>query len=343
MTNAAFDAVLLVSFGGPEGPDDVLPFLDNVLRGRNVPQQRKLAVARRYERFGGVSPINQRNRALVRAIERELAEAEVALPVYWGNRTWHPLLVDTLRCMQQDGIQHALALLTSPFASYPTCREYLNALEQARHAVGREAPRVSKLRAYFNHPRFVDAWCDRLRAGLSQFDEADGGAPQLLFTAHSIPVTMAESSQYVQQLSELAQLIAFRLNVDQSRWRLVYQSRSGPPHQPWLEPDVRDVIAMLGNDESTVRVLLAPIGFLSDHMEVVYDLDVEAARVARQAGVEFARAKTLGTHPQFVSMVRELIDERVSGEIDRPVVGSMGAAPDVCPGECCRCVPAFRH
>lgn len=337
VTSPSYDAVLIVSFGGPEGPEDVLPFLDHVLRGRDVPHERKLAVAERYYRFGGVSPVNQQNRELADAIRGELDQAKLGLPVYWGNRNWHPMLVDTLRRMRADGIQHALAFFTSAYSSHSTCRQYLDAIAAARESVGAAAPQVSKMRAYFNHPRFVEAWCARTQTALEQLGTHDRSALHILFTAHSLPVAMAERSGYVRQLKELAALLVSRLALEAVPWQLVYQSRSGPPHQPWLEPDVCKAIAELGEAGQAARVLLVPIGFLSDHMEVLYDLDIEAAAAAREAGIELVRATTAGTHPRLIAMVRELVEERVRPLTERPVVGRMGPAPDECPGECRAC------
>jgi ferrochelatase len=330
-----YDALLVVSFGGPEGPDDVMPFLDNVLRGRNVPEARKREVAEHYLHFGGVSPINQHNRDLVQALEAELNEAGLELPVYLGNRNWLPFLSDTLRQMKADGISHSLALVTSAFSSYSACRQYLDAIATARDEAGPDAPRVSKLRCYFNHPRFVAAWRDRLGEGWRKIATSDGPPVHVLFTAHSIPVAMANACSYVAQLRDLAGLLAADLQLAPSQWQLVYQSRSGPPQQPWLEPDVCEALTAM-KESGACRVLLAPIGFLSDHMEVLFDLDEEAANVARQLGLELVRAPTVGTHPEFVTMVRELVQERTLGITERPTVGSLGAAPDECPPNCCR-------
>lgn len=332
MTQQPYDALLLLSFGGPEGPDDVLPFLDNVLRGRNVPEARKLEVAEHYYRFGGVSPINQQNRELLEALRQQLSGE---LPVYWGNRNWHPLIGDTVAQMARDGIRHALIFITSAFRSYSGCRQYLDAMAEATASFEGDAPRFSKLRAFYNHPRFVEAWCDRTRDGLSQFADADRPNVKVLFTAHSIPNAMANASPYVEQLNELADLIAARVGIERQQWQLVYQSRSGPPHQPWLEPDVCDVINALGAD-GVQQVLVVPIGFLSDHIEVLFDLDVEAADAARQAGMEFVRVATLGTHPEFVKMACDLARERTSGAAERPALGTLGPAPDECPPDCCR-------
>jgi ferrochelatase len=338
MSNCCFDAFFLVSFGGPEGRDDVLPFLNNVLRGRNVPEQRKLAVAEHYYQFDGVSPINQQNRDLLRAIQHEFDQENVELPVYWGNRNWHPMLADTLRQMRDDGIKHALALLTSPFQSFSGCRQYLDAIAEAQREVGAGAPQVSKLRAFFNHPLFVEAWSARAREGLAEFtrsDVSDLSGQFVLFTAHSIPISMAKSSPYVEQLLDLAELVAADLGIARSQWELVYQSRSGPPHQPWLEPDVCDVIEDLGR-RGIDQVLLVPIGFLSDHIEVLFDLDVEAVEAAQKAGVQLRRAPTVGTHAKFVTMVLRLIGERMGPDQERPTVGKLAAAPDQCPADCCR-------
>lgn len=333
--NTQYDALLVVSFGGPEGPDDVMPFLDNVLRGRGVPEARKLEVAEHYLHFGGVSPINQHNRELVQALEAELNAAGRDLPVYLGNRNWHPFLSDTLGQMKADGISHGLALVTSAFSSYSACRQYLDAIAAARDEAGPDVPRVSKLRCYYNHPRFVAAWQERVSEEWGRIATAEGPPVHVLFTAHSIPVAMANACAYVAQLRDLAGLLAAHLQLDPLQWQLVYQSRSGPPQQPWLEPDVCDALKAV-KESGTRRVLLAPIGFLSDHIEVLFDLDEEAADVARQLGLELVRARTVGTHPEFVTMVRELVEERILGIAERPTVGSLGPAPDECPPNCCR-------
>ncbi|HEV2835305.1 MAG TPA: ferrochelatase, partial [Pyrinomonadaceae bacterium] len=230
-----YDALLVVSFGGPEGMDDVIPFLENVLRGRNVPRERMLAVAGHYEMFGGVSPINQQNRNLIAALKRELEAHGPNLPIYWGNRNWHPLLPDTLREMARDGVHNALAFVTSAYSSYSSCRQYRQNIADAQAAVGPEAPRVDKLRAFYNHPRFIEANVDHIRDAFSRFDEAVRANAELVFTAHSIPESMAATCEYADQLQEAGRLIADALGVD--RWRVVYQSRSGSPSQPWLGPD----------------------------------------------------------------------------------------------------------
>ena len=315
-----FDALLIVSFGGPEGMDEVVPFLENVLRGRNVPRERLLEVARHYELSGGVSPINEQNRALIAALEKELERRGPRLPIYWGNRNWHPLLPETLRQMAQDGIQNALAFVTSAYSSYSGCRQYLQNINDAQAAVGANAPRVEKLRPFYNHPLFIDANVDRIRAALLQLEGP--GPAQLVFTAHSIPETMGAKCDYAAQLAETAQLITRALGID--NWRLVYQSRSGSPAQPWLGPDVCDYLRTLKR-EGVTSVVLAPIGFVSDHMEVVYDLDVEAKNVAREVGLEMVRALTAGTHPSFVSMIRALALERINNEVPAAI-----CAPDCC-------------
>jgi len=305
-----YDALLLVSFGGPEGMDDVIPFLENVLRGRNVPRERMLQVARHYEMFGGVSPINQRNRNLIAALEKELEANGPRLPIYWGNRNWHPLLPDTLRQMAADGIKNALAFVTSAYSSYSSCRQYLQNISDAQAQVGPGAPRVEKLRAFYNHPLFIEANVDQVRAALSQLE--DPSAAHLVFTAHSIPESMAANCDYAEQLAEAGGLIARALNIE--TWELVYQSRSGSPLQPWLGLDVVDHLRRL-QGAGVADVVVAPIGFVSDHMEVVYDLDVEARRVADEMGLKMVRAATAGTHPSFVKMIRELILERVNDEV----------------------------
>ncbi len=318
MTSPPYDALLVVSFGGPEGMDDVMPFLENVLRGRNVPRERMLQVAHHYELFGGVSPINQQNHDLIAALKNEVQRNGPQLPIYWGNRNWHPLLPDTLRQMAADGIQNALAFVTAAYSSYSSCRQYRQNIADAQAEVGPGAPRVEKLRAFYNHPLFIEANVDRVREALSQLSDP----ASLVFTAHSIPESMAANCDYAAQLAETGSLIARELGND--NWQLVYQSRSGSPSQPWLGPDVSDHLRAL-RSEGVINVVIAPIGFVSDHMEVVYDLDVEARRVCEEIGLRMARAGTAGTHPAFVRMIRELMLERIDNHVP----------PSICAPNCC--------
>jgi len=322
----SYDALLVVSFGGPEGMDDVLPFLENVLRGRNVPRERMLSVAKHYEMFGGVSPINRQNRDLIAALEKELERNGPRLPIYWGNRNWHPMLVDTVGRMTKDGIQNALAFVTSAYSSYSSCRQYLENISDAQSQVGPGAPRIEKLPAFYNHPLFIEANVDHVRAALQQV-----GAARLVFTAHSIPESMAANCDYAMQLAETGSLIARELNVE--NWKLVYQSRSGSPMQPWLGPDVLEHLKSLAS-EGIKEVVVAPIGFVSDHMEIVYDLDFEAQNLARELGMKMVRAATAGTHPSFVKMIRELMLERIDNAPAR-FVGSHGARTGLCAPDCC--------
>lgn len=331
MTHNPYDALLIVSFGGPEGMNEVLPFLENVLRGRNIPRERLLAVAEHYYHFDGISPINGQNRALVAALEDELAAHGLDLPVYWGNRNWYPLLPDTLRQMAQDGVQHALAFFTSAYSSYSGCRQYRENIEQAQAEVGANAPQVSILRKFYNHPGFIQPNIEHIRAALDQipFDRRD--AAHIAFTAHSVPLSTAVNSDYVAQLAETCQLVA----AGMSNWQLVYQSRSGAPGQPWLEPDIGDHLRRL-KAEGVADVVIAPVGFISDHMEVLYDLDTEAQQIAGEIGLNVIRAATVGTHPEFIRMIRELIVERMTNDPDKRFLGTRGASHDVCPVNCCR-------
>ena len=323
----AYDALLVLSFGGPEGPEEVMPFLGNVLRGRNVPTERMLAVGEHYQRFGGVSPINGQNRALIAALEADLAAHDLELPVYWGNRNWSPMLADTVAQMRDDGIGRAAVFVTSAFGSYSGCRQYREDLERARQAVGPDAPELDKLRLYYNHPGFIDAVADGLRPVLA----GAGLDPLVLFSAHSIPRSMADTSPYEHQLGVAAAAVAEASGV--GRFELVYQSRSGPPTQPWLEPDVCD--RLRAHTDHSRSVVVCPIGFVSDHMEVLYDLDTEAAEVAGEEGITLLRAPTAGTHPSFVAMIRELYLERVSA-VARRAVGADGTWGDDCPLGCCQ-------
>ena len=299
------DALLVVSFGGPEGQDDVIPFLQNVLRGRQVPAERVEEVASHYRRFGGVSPINSQVRALIAALRDELAASHIDLPVYWGNRNWHPFLSDTIQQMAVDGRQRALAFITSPY-SYSGRRQYLDDVEAARVKVGDRAPVVEELPVFYNHPGFVEANADNLRAALA----AAGDGAAVAFTAHSIPTAIDESADYVAQVTETARLVARQAGL--ANWCLVYQSRSGPPTQPWLEPDIGEHLQALAHN-GVAKVVVAPIGFISDHMEVIYDLDVQAREMAEGLGLTFVRAATVGTAPAFVRMIRQLIETAQDG------------------------------
>jgi ferrochelatase len=334
---APYDALLVVSFGGPEGPDEVMPFLENVLRGRNVPAARMQEVADHYHHFGGRSPINDQCRALVAAVREELDRHGPRLPVYWGNRNWRPFLPETLEEMAHDGVRRALAFVTSAFGSYSGCRQYREDLDRARAAVGPRAPEVEKLRGFHDHPGYVLPLVDRAAAALARVPAQRREAARLVFTAHSIPTSMAAASPYVAQLRETAGLVAARLG--RPEWTIAYQSRSGPPGQPWLEPDILDHLRVLA--ESGAReVVVAPIGFVSDHMEVLYDLDVAAGACAAQLGLVLVRAATAGVHPRFVQMVRELLEERLSPDAARLHLGALGPSPDTCAHDCCP-RPAF--
>jgi ferrochelatase len=305
----SYDAFLLVSFGGPEKHEDVIPFLENVLRGRNVPRERMLEVAEHYYHFDGMSPINDQCRALVAALQTELH-----LPIYWGNRNWAPMLADTVGKMRDDGVKRALALATSAFGSYSGCRQYREDIERARAAVGPGAPEIDKLPPFWNHPGFVATVALRVREAIEKLPGAD-----VVYTAHSVPVSMAQSSPYEQQLRAVCEMVNSELGLGEPV--LVFQSRSGPPGQPWLEPDIGDYI----RGTEAKKLIVVPVGFLSDHMEVLYDLDTEAAALARERGIAFVRAATVGTHPRFIAGIRQIVHE------------AMERGPDyVCPADCCK-------
>ena len=297
-----FEALLIVSFGGPEKSEDVIPFLENVLRGRNVPRERMLAVAEHYYHFDGRSPINGQNRALIAALR-----GVIGIPIYWGNRNWHPLLTDTVRQMRDDGVHRAIAFTTSAFGSYSGCRQYLENIQCARAEVGEGAPEIVKIPPFSTHPLFLEAMTDRVRAALTELPGA-----RLVFTAHSVPEAMAQASPYVQELATASRRVAEAAGA--ADWKLVYQSRSGPAAQPWLEPDICDYLRGIRSD-----TVIAPIGFLSDHMEVLYDLDTEARAVCDEMGMRMVRAGTVGTHPAIIRMIAELIEQ----------------TPEPCSPDCC--------
>ncbi|MFL6056330.1 MAG: ferrochelatase [Actinoallomurus sp.] len=322
-----YDALLLLSFGGPEKPEDVMPFLENVTRGRGVPRARLESVAEHYDHFGGASPINQQCRDLKAAIEADFAAHGVDLPVYWGNRNWHPFLADTLRQMKADGVRRAAAFVTSAYSGYSCCRQYLEDIDRARAEV-EDAPEVDKLRIYYNHPGFVEPVIESTRAALDRLPAELRDDARLVFTAHSVPLAQPGREDYVAELNDISGVVA------QGRpWDLVYQSRSGPPSVPWLEPDVLDHLSKI-HAEGVRAAVIVPVGFVSDHMEVKYDLDVEAAELADELGLRIERAATPGTHPRFVAMVRELLLERDGTE--RPALGSLGPRPDRCAAGHCR-------
>jgi ferrochelatase len=339
-----YQALLLISFGGPEAPEDVVPFLENVTRGRGIPRERLVEVGEHYFRFGGVSPINEQNRRLLAAIRADFAAHGLDLPVYWGNRNWAPYLADALREMATDDVRRALMLTTSAYASYSGCRQYREDLARVRAEVGEGAPEVDKLRHYFNHPGFVEPLVRSTLAALAELPEGVRSGAHLVFTTHSIPIAMADSSgpaggAYVAQHLDVARLVAEAVAKEtgvERPWRLVYQSRSGPPTQPWLEPDVRDHLTELSRHGAPGAVAV-PIGFVSDHMEVKFDLDVQAAGKAGELGLPFARAATVGVDPQFVAAIRDLVLERMEGRPPerRCALGDLGPSHDVCPAGCC--------
>jgi ferrochelatase len=365
----AYDAFLLLSFGGPEGPDDVLPFLENVTRGRGVPAGRLAEVAGHYHAHGGVSPINGQCRDLLQGVGAAFAAGGADLPLYWGNRNWHPFIEDTVRQMRNDGVRRAIAFATSAYSSYSACRQYLDDIDRAVTAAGPGAPRIDKIRPYFNHPGFIEPFAARAEAALAALPAEAQARARLVFTAHSVPVAMAAASgsrsagtavpgaaggRYAAELGEAARLISERVRGGTLPFDLAFQSRSGPPSVPWLEPDVNDHLAALAKGalpDGTLLpggppsgVVVVPVGFVSDHMEVVHDLDVEAAQTAASLGLPFARAAAPGPAPEFAEMVRELVAERTSGAEPRALgsfgLGAFAGGVDSCPADCCRYAPA---
>jgi protoporphyrin/coproporphyrin ferrochelatase len=341
-----YDALLLVSFGGPEKPDDVLPFLENVTRGRGIPRERLVEVGEHYFGFGGRSPINDQNRMFISAVEEDFRSTGIDLPVYWGNRNWDPYLADTLQRMKDDGIRRAACLVTSAYSSYSGCRQYRENLAEAVATVGEGAPELDRLRHYFNHPGFVEPMVDATLSALAGLGDGARRDAHVLFVTHSIPQSMndtagPEGGAYVAQHRAVVDEVGERVRQETGHryaTELVYCSRSGPPHVPWLEPDINDRIEELAR-QGVGGVVVVPIGFVSDHMEVIYDLDTEAQATAEKAGVEFARAATAGVDPRFVAMVRDLLLERAAvergEEVSRESVGALAPSWDRCPVGCC--------
>jgi ferrochelatase len=325
-----YDAVLVVSFGGPEGPDDVMPFLENVLRGLKLPPPAIKGIARRYEAFGGVSPINAQTREFITALEKALDANGIDLPVYWGNRNWHPFLPDTLEKMREDGIERAIAYVTSTFSSYSGCRRYREDLYAATHDLD-NAPVIDKLRYGYNHPGFITAVTERVRDAFAEIPAERQDPATLVFTAHSLPNSMAEKAPYEAQIREAAALVCEALGRE--KWELAYQSNNASYGEPWLEPRIEDVLAERAQ-QGVTDIVVVPIGFVCDHMEVVLDLDVDAQKIAREHGINMVRAGTVGTHPGYVTMVRDLIEERLTGA-ERRALGRYGPSHDLCPVDCC--------
>jgi protoporphyrin/coproporphyrin ferrochelatase len=344
-----YDALLLLSFGGPEGPDDVVPFLENVTRGRGIPKERLVEVGAHYFRFGGISPINAQCRALIAALQGDFAEQGLDLPIYWGNRNWDPYVADTVARMAADGVRRALVFVTSAYSSYSGCRQYredlAGAVSAAGAAAGGEAVaelRLDRIRAYFDHPGFVEPMVRSAVEALGRLDASVRDAAELVFVTHSLPISLADTSPYVEQHEAVAELVA--QGVEQATGvvgrprSLTYCSRSGPPSQPWLEPDIGDHLRER-SAQGLAAAVAAPIGFVSDHMEVGYDLDTEAAAVAAKLGLPFARAATVGVDPVFVAGIRDLVLERAARERgEQPkskALSALGTMPDVCRAGCC--------
>ena len=331
---STYHAILFGSFGGPEGPDDVMPFLENVVRGRNVPRERLLEVAEHYKQFDGVSPINAQNRALIAALRAELDRRQIDLPIHFGNRNWEPYFRDALADIQAQGGSRVITFLTSAFSSYSGCRQYRENIADAAEEIGFNNLESHKLRAFFNHPKFIECIHLQIKAAFDQLPGAVRADARLLFTAHSIPLSMARGCAYEAQLQESCRLVAKALG--RTRWDLVYQSRSGAPHVPWLEPDICDDIEARGRNWP--GVVISPIGFLTDHMEVLADLDDEARKACEAIDLPMVRAATPGAHPLFVELIADLIEERLHDAPERPALGRMGAGHDHCPDHCCQIV-----
>lgn len=331
----AVDAVLYLSFGGPESMQDVMPFLERVTAGRNIPTERIAEVASQYEATGGKSPINDQNREVIAAVGRELTTRGVDLPIYFGNRNWDPLIEDTLKQMSADGVQHAACFVTSAFSSYSGCRQYKQDIERAQRTIGKDAPTITKVRQFFNHPGFIESMAANLRESLKDLGNHQYDAA-IAFTAHSIPLVMAETSRYEAQLQEAARLILNSCGLN-NRFDVVFQSRSGPPSVPWLQPDISDHLRAI-SAEGFTAVAIAPLGFVTDHQEVRYDLDVLAMQTAEELGLKATRVPSVGKSKPFIEAIGDLLMEVIDGQAPK-TCGSMGVVS--CLGPTC-CPPPSR-
>ncbi|MGP9733613.1 ferrochelatase [Brachybacterium sp. AOP42-C2-15] len=348
-----FDAILFSSFGGPDGQDDVIPFLRNVTRGRGIPDERLEEVAGHYRALGGRSPITAQNETIILALEQELAGRGIDLPIYFGNRNWAPYNAEAVRALHEDGHRHALGLVTSAYSSYSSCRQYREDFGMVLEETGLAGEvSIDKVRVYFNHPGFLEPVVDGVASALASLTAAGHDADRIavLFSTHSVPNSMAEASGpeetrvegsggwYVEQHLSACRWVMEQLHDDVPelpQWQLVYQSRSGAPHIPWLEPDVNDVIEQLAADDVADAVIVVPIGFVTDHVEVVWDLDTEAKETAEEKGLDFRRVATSGEDPRFIAALADLVQERLDAQFPRRIVTDFGSTPDVCGANCC--------
>lgn len=329
-----YQALLIVSFGGPESREEVMPFLENVTRGKPVPKARLLEVAEHYYHFDGKSPINAQNRALKAALEKAFAQKNINLPIFLGNRNANPFIVDSLKDMQSHGVQRALGFFTASMSSYSGCRQYRENIAEAQSTIGETAPHIDKIRAFFNHPLYLETIAERIEECLTE-NTMTAADSHFIFTTHAIPESMAKHCDYEKQFHESVRLVAHLRNISEEQFTIAYQSRSGAPHIPWLGPDVNDVVRTFAR-KNIKNLIFIPIGFISDHMEVLYDLDVEAQDTTKKFGLQYARTKTAGTHPLFIDMICELVLERLNPNLPRRAMGTLGARADVCPPDCCQ-------
>lgn len=327
------EALLVLSTGGPESQADVWPFLQRIAQGRDIPPERLAAVAARYEAIGGRSPHNTEVRALLVALAENFGREGPDLAIYWANKYWFPTIEETLAQMADDGIKHAAALVLTPFGSYAGCRAYKEAIERGRGRLGEKAPVVRKLRLFYNHPLFVDAVATRLKEALTEAAEQGVGEIRVAFSAHSLPQAQAAVSPYEHQFAACAELVAKAVGLRE--YSLVYQSRSGNPASPWLGPDIKEWLITLGKEGFRGAAVVVPIGFVVENLETVYDLDIEARQVAEELGLTFLRATTVGCHPMFIQMIRELVCEVIDPSAPRRALGADGPWPDECPPSCC--------
>ena len=334
--NEMYDALLLVSFGAPESLIQVKPFLERITEGKNIPSSRLEEVTKRYETVGGVSPLNANIRNIKEKLEMEIKNRDIDIPIFIGHRNVEPLILDTIKDMQESGVSRCLAWLSSPYSSYSSCRQYTENIRNACSHIGDDAPQIDQIRRHHDHPGLIEPTADRLRSAIEEIPGDLRSEVVLLFSAHSLPLRMADSCRYESEINEAASLVANKVDPDKRlRREIVWQSRSGPPSIPWLEPDINDKLEQLAS-EGIKAVVVSPIGFPIGNFEILWDLDFEASNKAASLGMSFSRADTVNNDSRFISMIADLLCERINKPtLTEAALGALKVSPEKCEKDCC--------